>query len=61
MAKLSTLVAALAILAFTGSAAFAGCAQHTAQTAQGQTSVQTAEQPQQTTKPTTTKSEDAAQ
>lgn len=65
MAKLSTLIAALAVLAFTAPAAFAGCAQHTAQvdqgqTAQGQASVQTAEQPQQTTKPET-KTESAAQ
>lgn len=58
MAKISTLIAASAILAFSGSAVLAECVKH--QSAQ-QSSVQTAEQPQQTTKPTTTKTEDAAQ
>ena len=57
MAKLSTLVAALAILAFTGSAAFAACGpSHTAQSK----SLQTAEAPLQTTGTTTTKTEDAS-
>ncbi|MEX2628770.1 MAG: hypothetical protein WD341_02450 [Tistlia sp.] len=55
MAKLSTLVAALAILAFTGSAAYAGCDAHdkTAQQTPVQTTTQTAEQPAQTPKPET--------
>lgn len=57
MAKLSTLVAALAILAFTAPAALAACGpSHT--TAQ-QSTMQTAEKPQQTT--ATTKSGDATQ
>jgi hypothetical protein len=59
MAKLSTLIAALAILAFTGSAAVAGCTGHerTADSSQ-QSQIQTAEQ---TPLPSTPKTDDAAQ
>ena len=58
MAKFSLFVATLALVAFAGTTASAACGH--LKTAQ-QTSVQTAEQPQQTTKPTTTKTEDDAQ